>query len=270
MTLLNGRFREGKRATQLLDGGSNTLGSPEASKEVRSMAVVIDLRDRWLDRPAVPLDDAAATVVEAVGGKAANLAVARQAGLPVVDGFVVPAPIVAALGPERRDLDHLRGAWARLSGSGVVPLVVRSSAPDEDHAASSHAGQYRSVVDVRGWDGFVDAFWAVVRSAGAGGEMAVLVQHHVDPHRGGVLFGVDPVSGRDDRIVIAAVDGGPWALVQGEVSGRRIVVTHRGRVVEADGDPQPRLARRELRRLLHLARQAEVLYGGPQDVEWAI
>lgn len=234
------------------------------------MTVVIDVRDQqWLPRPAVPLDDGAATVAATAGSKAANLALARRAGLPVVDGFVVPAPVVAGI-DVHRDLDAVRDAWRQLSESGTAALVVRSSAPDEDLGTSSRAGVYRSVVSVRGWDAFVDAFWTVVRSSGDAGAMAVLVQRHVEPRRGGVMFGIDPVSGRTDRLVIAAVAGGPWALVQGEVAGRRTVVTRRARVTEADGDAEPQLSRGERRTLVDLAQRAAALFGGPQDIEWAI
>ena len=71
--------------------------------------------------------------------------------------------------------------------------------------------------------------------------MAVLVQRHLDPVLGGVAFGIDPVTGRPDRRVVAAVAGGPWGLVGGTVEGRRFELTRRGRIVRADGDPGPSL-----------------------------
>lgn len=213
------------------------------------------------------LTDAAARDRSLVGAKAANLARAGWEGLPIVEGFAIPVPQVAAHtfglppGVER--------AWARLSVQGEVPLVVRSSAPDEDGGATSMAGLYESVVGVITWPAFVEAYSRVVASA-RGGDMAVLVQRHLDPTISGVLFGVDPVSGRTDRAVIAAVAGGPQLLVSGEVQGRRIEVDRTGRVRAADGDHEPVLTTRQRRQLLALARRAHAVFGGPQDIEWAI
>ena len=213
------------------------------------------------------LHEAGAVEADVVGAKAANLAVARRAGLPVLDGFAV------TVGDVR---DHLRQpsaataeAWRELTAGGSRPLVVRSSSPAEDLASGSMAGMFESVVDVRGWDSFVDAYRSVVASGG-GADMAVLVQVLTVPRVGGVLFGVDPVSGHDDRVVVAAVHGGPHHLVSGAVEGRRTVLRRSGRVVEADGDDTPVLGRRDRRRLVGLARDAARVFGGPQDVEWAI
>ena len=215
---------------------------------------------RWLDQ-------AGADDPDVVGAKAANLAVARRAGLPVIDGFAVTVADVRAH-PERPS-PAAAEAWRELAAGGSTPLVVRSSSPAEDLATGSMAGMFESVVDVRGWDSFVDAYRSVVAS-GHGAEMAVLVQVLTVPTLGGVLFGVDPVSGRDDRIVVAAVHGGPHRLVSGEVEGRRTVLRPSARVVAADGDETPVLGRRHRRRLVALAHEAARIFGGPQDVEWAI
>lgn len=202
-----------------------------------------------------------------LGGKAANLAIASRAGIPVVAGFVVPVETVRQ--HPSSPPATVQTAWAELSHGGTTPLVVRSSAPGEDLAWSSMAGVYDSVIDVSGWDDFVTAYGCVVRS-GRGAPMAVLVQHLVRPRLGGVLFGVDPVSGRTDRAVIVAVDGGPHELVGGAVEGRRTVVDRTARVRVADGDPAPVLTRRERQRLLALAARARRTFGQPQDIEWAM
>jgi phosphohistidine swiveling domain-containing protein len=230
-------------------GGAGTV--PAASSPVAP---------RWLGDATEP-DPAV------LGAKAANLAVARSRRLPVVDGFVVPVPVVAA--HPASPPEDVRAAWAALSAGGTRPLVVRSSAPGEDLAATSMAGVYDSVIDVAGWDDFTQAYARVVAS-GRGEPMAVLVQRFVRPELGGVLFGIDPVSGRTDRAVIVAVEGGPHRLVSGEVEGRRLLVDRAGRVHERDGDPGPALTGAERRRLLTLARRAQRTFGGPQDIEWAI
>lgn len=213
------------------------------------------------------LTDASARRRDVVGAKAANLAMAAFDGLPIVEGFAIPVVEVTA-SPDLPPAGVER-AWARLSAQGRVPLVVRSSAPSEDGGASSMAGVFDSVVGVVGWAGFTRAYAHVVRSA-RGGDMAVLVQRHLDPELSGVLFGVDPVSGRTDRVVIAAVAGGPQLLVSGAVQGRRTSLDRAGRVREVDGDPAPVLGSADRLRLLALARRARLVFGGPQDIEWAI
>jgi phosphohistidine swiveling domain-containing protein len=219
------------------------------------------------DDVVVWLHEEAAVDPAVVGAKAANLAAARSRGLPIVEGFAVAVRDVAAH-PEAPSVAAAH-EWRELSAGGSVPLVVRSSSTVEDLHGTSMAGVFDSVVDVRGWDAFVDAYRQVVRSAG-GGDMAILVQRLLVPDFGGVLFGIDPVSGREDRVVVAAVVGGPHRLVSGEVQGRRTVLTRSGRAVEADGDEGPVLGRRHRHELVELAGRVAQVFGGPQDVEWAI
>lgn len=232
------------------------------------------------DHPRViSLDDADVVAAE-VGAKAANLARAHAAGLPVVAGFVIPPGLAATLaatprGDRTREVEIVRTAWGSLSRRGADAVVVRSSSVVEDTASSSHAGVFDSVVDVHGWDDFLDAVRTVAASAGRASPvaglapLAVLVQRHVDPVRSGVLFTIDPVGGDANRMVVALVDGGPQQLVAGAESGTRIALDRRGRVVERRRD-QPALTRRDRRALASLGRQAEALFGGPQDIEWAV
>jgi hypothetical protein len=142
------------------------------------------------------------------------------------------------------------------------------------------AERYESVVDVRSREDFERAVRTVVasraRAAGHGdltGEepLAVLVQPLVDAESGGVLFGIDPVTGREDRLVVAAVAGGPDRLVSGEVEGSRYVLDHEGRCeARTTGDGGARLRRRRLRELARLAADTAAVFGSPQDVEWAV
>ena len=75
----------------------------------------------------------------------------------------------------------------------------------EDTADSSMAGQFESVIDIRGLDAFTVAVKRVLVSrerAGASDQpIAVLVQPLLEPTSGGVMFGIDPVTGRGDRRV---------------------------------------------------------------------
>ena len=215
--------------------------------------------------PVVALDDAAALDADLVGAKAAALARATALGLPVLPGAVLAtnADVVSSVG-------RLRSAWERLSDDGRIPLAVRSSSTVEDTATSSMAGVFDSVLDVDGWTDLLDAIAVVRRSAGEH-PMAVLVQPMLDSAAGGVLFGLDPVTGRPGRVVTEVVPGNPSALVSGLAAGTRYVLGRRGRVLEADrGDGAVALDRRTRRELWRLAGRTAATFGGPQDVEWAI
>ncbi|WP_433330421.1 PEP/pyruvate-binding domain-containing protein [Spirillospora sp. CA-294931] len=219
----------------------------------------------------IRLDDALAGAPERTGAKAANLARAARHDLPVLPGFVLPVQCLAPESPARYlNTGELRAAWSALSRDGERTLVVRSSSTMEDGAASSMAGRFVSVLGVTGWEEFLKAVEDVLASASGPGTMAVLVQPQLDAVAGGVMFGADPVDGRTDRVIVAAVTGGPQALVGGEADGTRYALTRRGRVVgvEPDDDQGP-LTPLQLKALARLAARAAAVFGGPQDIEFA-
>ncbi|MCW2615010.1 MAG: ppsA2, partial [Frankiales bacterium] len=157
----------------------------------------------------VQLDDPRAVDPRLTGSKAAALARAGEHGLPVVPGFVITTGTVDALPGRDRLPARVRQAWSLLSADGARPLVVRSSSCIEDLAGSLMAGRFSSVVGVRGEQQFAHAVATVVASRTAAAEgsagvtgrepLAVLVQPLVPARCGGVLFGLDPVTGREDR-----------------------------------------------------------------------
>lgn len=235
----------------------------------------------------VALADPAAADPALAGRKAATLAEAAGQGFPVLPGFVITtagcAAITGAGGAAALPAsirDSLEASWSALSAGGERAVVVRSSSPGEDGATSSMAGQFTSVLGVRGRRAFLAAVDRVIASAAAGVDqsadegaadeppMAVLVQLQVFPRWGGVLFGVDPVSGRRDRLALAAVEGGPDELVSGTVDGSRSTLTRRGRLLAVEGSG-PRLPARHRRALARLAARAQGVFGCPQDIEWA-
>ncbi|WP_330283931.1 PEP/pyruvate-binding domain-containing protein [Streptomyces sp. NBC_00588] len=214
----------------------------------------------------VPLDLPGAALSDHTGSKAANLARAAAAGLPVLPGFVIPHG-----GGE--DTVALRRAWQELSDGGARPLVVRSSSPQEDTEDSSLAGQFASVLDVRGWRAFREAVRTVLDSArrpdGSTAPMAVLVQPMLTARIGGVMFGADPVEGRADRMLVSVVWGGPDGLVSGEQAGTNHWLNRYGRLLRTEpSDADSPLTRTELARLARLARRARRVFGGPQDIEF--
>lgn len=230
------------------------------------------------ERLTIDLSDPAASLSRVAGAKAANLALAADAGLPIVTGIVITTAAVARGVRDPPVASQLRTAWEGLGGLSGRPLVVRSSSTVEDAGTSSMAGRFTSVLDVTSWEGFEDAVDRVVASAdsvrdaeGLAQPLAVLVQQQVDTHLGGVLFGLDPVSGRRDRIVVEMVGSGPDALVSGRVSADHYVLSRRGRIVERScSGAAPSLSRRLARKLAALAHDTADVFACPQDVEWAV
>jgi pyruvate,water dikinase len=244
-----------------VDVGDETEGGPFAARGEGAPLVV-------------ELDDARARDPALAGGKAAALAQAAAAGVRTLPGQVLTTAFCAEIDAGARVVDHpaVRDVLERSNGPDAH-LVVRSSSVVEDTEESSMAGQFASVIGVRGLDALVDAVQVVLDSraaAGAAGQpIAVLVQPLLEPVLGGVMFGVDPVTGRSDRRVIAAVAGGPAALVGGEVGGSRHVLDADGAVVERSDGEGPSLDAALLAALAALSDEVADVFGGPQDVEWA-
>jgi rifampicin phosphotransferase len=126
-------------------------------------------------------------------------------------------------------------------------LAVRSSATAEDSAECSFAGLHDTVLDVRDLpqlERAVKQCWASLWSERAvhyrrtGGfdadssQIAVVVQQLVKSDVSFVVFTVDPVSGHDQHLVIAATWGLGEAVVSGLVVPDHIVVTSDGAVFE--------------------------------------
>ncbi|MCW3158378.1 PEP/pyruvate-binding domain-containing protein [Micropruina sonneratiae] len=245
------------------------------------------------------------------GGKAAALAALLHAGLPVPDGFVVPfaAYRAARSDPEFSVSEPVRQALARHLGEmGDPPVAVRSSAADEDTAGASAAGQYESVLAVRGTQEVAEAVqvcWASSSSERATGyrnrldddavnngpDMAVLVQRLIDADVSGVMF--TPTLPEDSTRIEAT-----WGLGVSIVGG---TVTPDAYEVAPDGSIRRTLAHKTTRldrtrhstgvaaydvpqrqqtlptlddataaMLAALGRRIAGLLGQPQDIEWAI
>lgn len=189
----------------------------------------------------------------------------------------------------------------------MLPVAVRSSAPEEDGGKDSFAGLHESYIHVRGWPAIRSCIllvWASLWSdrallyrqeLGLGVEhsaMAVLIQALVVGQRSGVAFSRSPEHA--DEAVVEAV----WGLNQGLVDG--IVEPDRWRLDRTSGAilghvAPPRLHQvvpvgEELQRqrlsehqaacapldkdalqqVWQLAAGAEQVFGSPQDVEWTL
>jgi pyruvate,water dikinase len=223
----------------------------------------------------VSLTDERALDASLTGSKAAALAKAAVAGIHTLPGVVLSTAFTSAV-------DDLPGVHAHpavrrafeLAEGERRSLVARSSSVLEDTAGSSMAGQFDSVIGIATYETFIDAVQSVLDSRAAAGvagsPIAVLVQPLIEPRYGGVLFGVDPVTGRTDRRTVSAVEGGPEPLVSGEVDGSRYVLDTKAKVVDFKQGDGPALPSSVLRQLVELSTRVAKVFRGPQDVEWAV
>lgn len=242
-----------------------------------------------------------------LGGKARALRKLQLAGLPVPPWFVVPADaITAPLSPDLKAL--VNAALLEISPNGE-PVAVRSSAADEDGTQQSFAGMLDSFLCVRPTDveAKVAEVWqsgdsqrvqAYRQEHGLGGAPqlpSVLIQRMVAADSAGVAFSADPVSGRRGIAVVSAVWGLGTGLVSGECDADTWRIDRRGEIVERDiackrmahraesgGNgvrreivptekaARPALTDVQVQAVAALARQAERLFGRPQDIEWAL
>lgn len=200
------------------------------------------------------------------GHKAATLASLRKLGFDVPDGFVIPAGV-------RASRDEIEAGLARL-GDGAV--AVRSSGLAEDLAEASFAGQYDTLLNVRGPDAVLEAAASVVSSgngrAAAYGQtarpMAVLVQRMIVPDAAGVAFSANPLTGNRDEVCVSATPGLADRLVGGASDADEWLVRPDG--ARAVALPHNAFGEAVAHRVAAMARKAEEARRSPQDIEWAI
>ncbi len=294
----------------------------------------------------IPLDTVRQGDVARVGGKAAALGELHRAGFPIPAGLCITTDAFRlALVDRQAHLQHLLQsaalhypATAQSTAAAIAelltnltlpaaltdalaavlpklaepasPLVVRSSATDEDGATASYAGQYATTLGVRGlaalqaailtgWRSFYStnalAARAVQGELAAGEGMALLIQPLLAAECAGVAFSVDPVQERRDRLVINAAWGLGAGVVDGTVPNDTIWVRRADLQVEDqqiveklhamhcadDGNlavvnvptEQQRaacLAPAWLERVAQFTVAVESHFGTRQDIEWAV
>jgi len=186
-----------------------------------------------------------------------------------------------------------------------TPVVVRSSAPEEDAAASSFAGLHESFVNIRGIGSILEhvkLVWASLWSDRAllyrqelgldiaQSAMAVVVQELVSGEVSGVTFSVSPtdvaqgvveaVYGLNQGLVDGAVEPDRWLLHRKEHTIKEHIGPKRekfmapggGGVILKDLPPdkmiKPPLNAEEVITIYGKAKKLENIFGKPQDVEW--
>lgn len=164
-----------------------------------------------------------------IGGKAAQLWELSKLGFDVPKWGVIPVSHEAVVSDSLlREIAFFFGPQTR--------LAVRSSAPDEDGSTASFAGQFESILNVSNKEvsnaikqvldsrhaARVQAYRHENHQASEPG-MAVIIQEMVSSEVSGVAFGVDPVSGDRNVVVVNAVYGLGEGLVSGELNADQFI-----------------------------------------------
>lgn len=244
------------------------------------------------------LEQVAERDVEDVGGKARGLATLAALGLPVPPALVLPSAVHALWLQDGHLDDATVAALAEVPAAMGEPLAVRSSAADEDGGDHSAAGQYESVMGVRGHAALLAAVVHCYRAAegdramayrrgGSVGRVALVVQREIAADRAGIGFSVDPVTGNDADVLLEVVFGHGEGVVSGVITPDRFRVSRTGagvrtriadKAMRADGNgtltalhTERRTARTlrddEARAAADLVLRAEAGFGRPVDVE---
>ena len=240
--------------------------------------------------------------VHLAGGKGASLANMSALDLPVPPGFVIPAYVLEqsvdsvrlrelalmhrhqeaqALIQQAEPPSDIMTHYTRL---GAHRVAVRSSACAEDSETASYAGQQETYLNVMGadtvrqrvidcWASFFSEralFYRARKGSLYDLGMAVVVQKMVNPTKAGVLFTVNPVQRRRDRMMIEAVFGLGEQVVSGEVTPDHYVVDLTGAIKQERIVRERVLEQEEILRLIALGTHLAKQFGVPQDIEWAI
>jgi len=190
---------------------------------------------------------------------------------------------------------------------GNRPVVVRSSAPEEDDSGTSFAGLHESYVNLSGLDAIIDGVrkvWASLWSDKAllyrqelglsveKSTMGVVVQEIVVGDRSGIAFSKNPaaeyqgvveaVYGLNEGLVDGRIEPDRWIFdrdskkLTGQTPAKREEYAVPGsqgvevrRLPEGKTD-QPPLSNEEAARVFDTVVTLEALFGVPQDMEWTI
>ncbi|MGH7204318.1 MAG: PEP/pyruvate-binding domain-containing protein, partial [Candidatus Levyibacteriota bacterium] len=256
------------------------------------------------------LDEITPDMRELVGGKAYNLALLRNHGIPVPEGFVLTTnfynEFMQAQGSNERTvfpqhlIDQLIQQHRELASNVVA---VRSSATIEDSDNNSFAGMFRTSLNVstkdeliqavlKGFESFNKSHIQGYKDASAiseTGSMALVIQPMVDAESSGVMFTRNPVSPNANGMLINSTFGIGEKLVSGQVTGDLFTINDEGQLVsseitekrvkltitgeaavEEDETRKPSLNNLQLQELYRYAGIVKDIFGGHQDIEFAV
>jgi pyruvate,water dikinase len=157
--------------------------------------------------------------------------------------------------------------------------VVRSSTNIEDNSVHSYAGQFESILDVKGLNQIVDSIQVVWASANSVNVktyherheikeqkvlMAVLIQEMVHPLYSGVALSKNPVTGADE-IVVEAVNGAGTRLMQDGVMPHRWINKWDYWI---EKDEQSEIPFNIIEKIVEQVKEVSNFLNSPVDLEW--
>jgi phosphoenolpyruvate synthase/pyruvate phosphate dikinase len=192
---------------------------------------------------------------------------------------------------------------------GDKPLVIRSSAPEEDSQARSFAGLHESYLNVIGLDEMlkkIKKVWASLWSDRAilyrqelgldvvSSKMAIVLQEFIEGESSGVLFSKSPLD--SSQLIVEAVHGLNQGLVDGIVEPDRWILERKNRRILTHSVPEkrdfqfvrsrrlgvqrlpvsetmqnvPPLKQSQVKKIAALGLTLENFFGVSQDVEWTL
>lgn len=173
-----------------------------------------------------------------IGGKASNLLKLEKLGSNIPKWLVIPSEVLGnnlaeiENGKGTIDLKPILNQIENYFGSGfqIKTYAVRSSALDEDGSKYSFAGQFDTFLHVppSQLEDKIISVWKSVLSdrvtlyrkennLAHQTEIGIIIQEMISPEVAGVAFGMDPVSGDNNTVVISSVYGLGEGLVSGEL-----------------------------------------------------
>lgn len=214
-------------------------------------------------------------VVSTFGGKAQKLHELKAAGFPVPGGFVL------------NEIQEISAS--AIDEIGGFPVAVRSSGSLEDLGEASFAGQYETFLNVTGPEELRKKVLECLDSRNSQRvkdylstrniswtpeslKMSVLIQRMVEARIAGVLFTLNPLSGREEEMYVEYCEGLGERLVSGHVTPTRLVYNwfegcKESETINSEGTTIEDV---HLKELIELASRIQAFYGCPQDIEWAI
>lgn len=204
------------------------------------------------------------------GEKATRLALLKQAGFQVPNGWVLP--------PLTTNFHFLIPIFQS--------LIVRSSAVGEDSDTSSAAGQYETIGPVN-TESELEAAINQCRQSYWSAEaidyrrqrqlpdtgMAVLIQPYIQSRVAGVMFSHNPLDG-GTQVIIEALPGGAEGVVSGQVTPLHLEIDFSSpEILDRDLLQTEDLQFLPKEIIAYLVKKAQAIeeffHGVPQDIEWS-
>ena len=212
------------------------------------------------------------------GGKGGVLAQLYQRGYPVPNGFVVLTPAFNESGLLPDAWEQVKENIVQLKKENAEAFAVRSSALSEDSGETSFAGEFETVLGVKSEEEILEAIHTVWKSRKSERvqtyskihgledehEIAVVIQSLVDSDVAGVIFTVDPVTGKSEMLGNYVLGLGE-KLVSGEADAANFTFKRPDGSYTGPKDFEPVSSK-----LFDLAMKLENDLGSPQDIEWAV